>query len=397
MASLWGVGVATLAAAMAVSFLVTPIAFRLARFLGAMDVPGGRRHHHAPVPRIGGVAVFAGFLAGMTCAAAATGSLLTVPPLGVYWRGLAFAATAMFLVGLVDDLWQISFLWKFAAQIAAAGYVWACGFRIEAISNPLGGDLDLGVLSFLVTVLWIVGITNAVNLIDGLDGLAAGAAAIMTAAVALIAAYRGVLGVTAASVALAGSLIGFLWFNFNPARIFLGDSGSMFIGFVLAVTAVRGVQKGPTVVSIFVPLLVLGLPVLDTTFAIFRRTVRLGSESLGSAHRLRYVARNLNRIFLPDRGHIHHRLVDSGLSQRNAVLTLYGVVVLMVAAAFSLVLLKSVLVALLLVSVLVALIAVFFVLVIPGSRHPRGAEVEPQPARKDATLTAAPPASRLDY
>jgi len=345
------VGFASLIVAMGVTWIVTPVLIRAAERLGAVDRPGGRKTHSSPTPRIGGVAVFAGFVAGMAFAAYATGLLFHFPQ-GTYWRSLMFAATGLFLVGLIDDLRGLSFRWKFAAQIIAAIYIWQAGFRIDVISHPLGGDLDLGMFSLPLTVLWIVGITNAVNLIDGLDGLATGIALITTLTVGIIAFDRGLLGVTAASVTLAGALAGFLRFNFNPARIFLGDSGSLFLGFVLAVTSVRGSQKGTTAVAILVPMLVLGLPLMDTGLAVLRRTLRVGTRGMRTDNALRYVARNYQHVFLPDRGHIHHRLLNLGLSHRNAVLVLYGVGTLFALSAFSMVLIKSLWIGLLLVGAL---------------------------------------------
>ena len=352
------VGFASLMVAMGVTWIVTPMLIRAAQRFGAVDHPGGRKTHSSPTPRIGGIAVFAGFVAGMAFAAHTTGLLFHIPQ-GVYWRALMFAATALFLVGLFDDLWGLSFRWKFAAQIVAAVYVWQAGFRVDVISHPLGGDLDLGMLSLPLTVLWIVGITNAVNLIDGLDGLAAGIALITTLTVGIIAFERNLLGVTAASVTLAGALLGFLRYNFNPARIFLGDSGSLFLGFVLAVTSVRGSQKGTTAVAILVPLIVLGLPLMDTGFAVLRRTLRLGTRGMRTDNALRYVAMNYQHVFLPDRGHIHHRLLDVGLSHRSAVLVLYGVTTLFAVSAFALVLANSLWLGGLLAGVLVVGMASF--------------------------------------
>lgn len=356
------VGIAAFLVAVGTTWILTPGVIRLARILGAVDRPGGRKTHVEPVPRIGGVAVFCGFAAGMAFAASATGNLLGAPQVGVYWRGLGFAATALMLVGLVDDLFGLSYRWKFAAQILAATYVWNCGFRIDVVSHPLGGGLDLGLLSFPVTLLWIVGITNAVNLIDGLDGLAAGIALITTLSVAVFAFISGHLGITAASVTLAGSLIGFLRFNFNPARIFLGDSGSLFLGFVLAVTSVRGSQKAPTAVAILVPLLILGLPLLDTGMAVLRRLYRLSSRGARTDNAMGYVVRNLNQVFLPDRGHIHHRLIDLGLSHRSAVLLLYIVGGVFALAAFALMLTKNFWLAVVLGGLPLGLMAILFVL-----------------------------------
>jgi UDP-GlcNAc:undecaprenyl-phosphate GlcNAc-1-phosphate transferase len=352
------VGIASLIVAMGVTWLLTPATIRLAHVLGAVDRPDRRKIHRKPVPRIGGLAVFGGFVAGLTFAAWATAGTLN-PSANVYWIGLGIAATGILLVGLADDIWGLSFHLKFVTQTMAAVFVWLCGFRIEILTHPLGGVLDPGWLSLPLTVLWIVGITNAVNLIDGLDGLATGIALISAGAMATIAFVRSELGVTAATVALAGSLIGFLRFNFNPARIFLGDSGSMFLGFVLAVTAVRGSQKGPAAVAILVPLLVLGLPLLDTSLAVVRRLYWLGHRGARANGAVRYAIANFREVFLADRSHIHHRLLQVGLSHRRAVIVLYGLGSLFALSAFVVVLLNSVWIALLLLAVLGTLITTF--------------------------------------
>ena len=344
---------------MVVTWAATPVVIRLARRLGAMDQPSDRRIHATPTPRIGGVAVFLGFLAGLLVAAHAAGILFTVSRVEIYWSGFAIAATAMLLVGLFDDVRGLSFKWKFGFQIALAILIWFCGFRIEVITHPFGGKLDLFWLAFPVTLLWIVGVTNAVNLIDGLDGLAAGIALIITGSVAVIAFDMGRLGVTAASVALAGSLLGFLIFNFNPAKIFLGDSGSLFLGFVLAVTSIRGSQKGPTAVAILVPLLIFGLPLMDTCLAVFRRLFRLGHLGTQSHKPVRYMLQNCSQIFLPDRGHVHHQLLDLGMSHRGAVLTLYLVGAVLSFSALAVVILHSPWLAGLLLTVLAVTIAIF--------------------------------------
>jgi UDP-GlcNAc:undecaprenyl-phosphate GlcNAc-1-phosphate transferase len=349
-------GIASLIVAMGACWIVTPAIIALGRRLDAVDRPGARKIHAQPIPRIGGLAVFIGFVAGLAFAAWATGRLWHVPHVNVYWRGLAIAAAGVLVTGLIDDLRGLSFVWKFVAQTAAAAYAWSCGFRVESISM-FGADVHLGALSLPLTVLWIVGITNAVNLIDGLDGLAAGTALITTSTVAVIALVRDELGVSAASVALAGSLIGFLAHNFNPARIFLGDSGSMFLGFVLAVTSVRGAQKGPTAVAILVPLLVLALPLLDTSVAVVRRLYRLGTEGVRTGNAPAYVVRNIRNVFLPDRAHIHHRLLDLGLSHRRTVAVLYGVGVVCAATALALVVLRSAAIGAVLVTVLVVMLA----------------------------------------
>jgi UDP-GlcNAc:undecaprenyl-phosphate/decaprenyl-phosphate GlcNAc-1-phosphate transferase len=385
------VGLAAFLVAIGVTWTVTPWVIRLARALGAVDLPGGRKIHRDPVPRIGGLAVFAGFFAALVFAAQVTGNLLSMPTVSVYWFGLGWAAMGILIVGLIDDLWGLSFQWKFAAQIVASVFVWFCGFRIELLSHPLGGEIRLGALSLPLTVLWIVGITNAVNLIDGLDGLATGIALITSLSVAVIAYARAELGVTAATVALAGSLVGFLRFNFSPARIFLGDSGSMFLGFVLAVTAVRGSQKGPTAVAILVPLLVLGLPLLDTGLAVVRRLYRLSSHGDGSGARLRYVARNIRHVFLPDRAHIHHRLLDLGLSHRRAVLVLYAAGTLFASSAFALVLFNSAWIAFLLLTFLGGLVAGFYLLLYLRLRSDGSVPAVHSPDRSIEPVAAARP------
>lgn len=356
------IGLASLIVALATTWAVTPWVIRAARLVNALDHPAGRKTHAAPTPRIGGLAVFCGFMAGLGFAAWAGGMLFHLPEVDVYWWGLAAAASAMLIVGLADDVRGLTFRVKFVAQTLGAVFVWFCGFRVDVVTSPLGGGLELGWFSLPLTVLWIVAVTNAVNLIDGLDGLAAGIALITTSSVAAISFVRGELGVTATSVALAGSLAGFLMFNFNPARIFLGDSGSIFLGFVLAVTSVRGSQKGPTAVAVLVPLLTLALPLLDTGFAVFRRLYRLREEGLTNRGGLRYVALNIRRVFLPDRGHIHHRLIDRGLTQRRAVALLYGFGCLTALGAFALVMVKSAFVAAILVAALALLMSVFLLL-----------------------------------
>ena len=383
-------GIVSMIVAMVVTSLLTPSVIRLAHRLGAMDLPGGRKVHGGPIPRIGGVAVFVGFVAGLASAALLAGFLLEPMHVHVYWPGLVIAATVIFLVGLADDLWGLRYYWKFAAQIACAVYVWQCGFRVEVISHPLGAGAELGWLSLPITVLWIVAITNAVNLIDGLDGLAAGTALITTLATAVIAFKMRNLGVAAACVALAGSLLGFLRYNFSPAQIFLGDSGSMFLGFVLAVASARGSQKLPTIVVVLVPLLVLALPLIDTGLAVVRRLYRLSRRGRQSDRMARYVLRNLNHVFLPDRDHIHHRLIDSGLSHRGAVLILYGVGLASALVAFVLTFVNSREIGFLLLGILVGTMAALLaVLYFRVRRIDRGEDgtvgPDPEPPAGDET------------
>ncbi len=359
-------GVFTLLISALSSLLITPLVIAMAPRIGAVDAPEARKVHGRPTARIGGIAVFGGFLGGLLFAAHATGSLYTIPKVTVYWSVFAACTTAMFLLGLVDDIRHVSFKIKFLFQITAAVAIWTGGFRIVEVTHPFqDGTLVFPLwASLCITVLWVVGITNAMNLIDGLDGLAAGTALIVTVTVACIAFIQNQVGVLAASVALVGSLTGFLFFNFNPAKIFLGDSGSMFLGFVLAVISMRGSHKGPTAVAVLIPLLVLALPILDTTLAVTRRLRRLRKRGEDEGRGIGFILRNLDHLFLPDRGHLHHQLLDLGYGHRSAVLILYGGVLILALAALALVIAKSRLVAAIIISVLAVGLALFVLVII---------------------------------
>ena len=369
---MWLIGVLTAAVSCVTTWLVTPSIVRFAHRVGAVDQPGPRKIHVAPTPRVGGVAVFLGFAAGLTFAAFATG-YVTNPQhaRSGYWTILALSAAAVLILGIYDDIRQVSFQWKFLFQILAASAVWAAGFRVQMVGVPFLSDVvELGWLSLPLTVLWIVGITNAFNLIDGLDGLAAGTALITTTVVAVIAIHGGRIAVSAVSVALVGALVGFLRYNFVPAQIFLGDSGSMFLGFSIAVISIHGAQKNVTAVAVIAPLLIMGYPILDTGIAIARRlnNVRTDAASQGG---LSYMARNAYRVFLPDRGHLHHRLLETGMSHRGAVLSLYGAAMALAGAALVLVVTNSLVVAILLASTLTVLTMAFFAFVIARARLAR--------------------------
>ena len=383
---MWLVGVLTAAVACATTWLVTPAIVRLAHRVGALDHPGPRKIHAAPIPRGGGVAVFLGFAAGLTFAVFATGYATNEQHArAAYWAILAVAAAAILILGIVDDIRPVSFQWKFLFQILAASAVWAAGFRVQMVGVPFVSDtVQLGWLSLPLTVLWIVGITNAFNLIDGLDGLATGTALITTTVVAVIAIHGDRVAVSAISVALVGALAGFLRYNFVPAQIFLGDSGSMFLGFSIAVISIHGAQKNVTAVAVFIPLLIMGYPILDTGIAIARRlnSIRSDAPNRGS---VRYIARNAYRVFLPDRGHLHHRLLEAGISHRGAVLSLYGCVIALAGAALVLVVSNSLVVAIILASSLTFLTIAFFAFIILRARLAR--------RRSKAEQAAAPPSS----
>jgi UDP-GlcNAc:undecaprenyl-phosphate/decaprenyl-phosphate GlcNAc-1-phosphate transferase len=291
--------------------LVTPVVIRLARRIGAMDQPCSRGVHERPVPRIGGVAIFL----------AAAGSIMAIlvpdSPLGEASHNLRQPLTALlcsstliFLVGLADDLRGLSAKLKLAAELAIAGLLCLAGVRISSIALTDEWVLHLGGWGTALTILWIVGVTNAVNLSDGLDGLAAGVCAIACAVIAIFAIHSGQIIMVVIMLALLGSLCGFLLFNFNPARIFMGDSGSLFLGFTIGASSVMCVAKSAALVGLTLPALALGIPIFDTLLAALRRYLEGRS------------------IFAPDRSHFHHRLLDLGLHQRQAVILIYGATLL---------------------------------------------------------------------
>jgi UDP-GlcNAc:undecaprenyl-phosphate GlcNAc-1-phosphate transferase len=291
------------AAAALVALAATPLARALALRLGVLDRPDARKMHRRAMPLLGGVALAAGFAAGLVAAYALPGH--RAPDAGL--AGLALGSLVIIALGIYDDRWGADARVKLTAQSLAALIVIASGTRIDTLTNPFGGAWHLGALSVPVSLLWIVGITNALNLIDGLDGLAAGIGAIVSLTLFAVAIPDPVSCVPVAALALSGASAGFLRWNFPPGRIFLGDTGSLLLGFVIAVIGMEGFLKGTTALALLVPIVALGVPVADTALAIVRRGAR-------RAH-----------LFQADREHLHHRLVRVGLSPRQAVLVLYWV------------------------------------------------------------------------
>jgi len=309
-------------AAFGVSLCVTaailPAVIRWAHFKGAVDRPGGRRVHRGAIPRVGGIGIFLGFIAGTGSAILLSGTTTTLSePDEWMWYGAAFGACLIFAAGLLDDLFGFRPVVKFGFQLAAASAAVASGVTIDALSSPFGGGFQLGILGPVAAIAWILLITNAVNLIDGLDGLAGGVALIITTTIASVALALDRFSVVVLALALAGALLGFLRYNFAPARIFMGDGGSQFIGFTLALISIRGSQKGAAAVAITVPLLALGLPLLDVATTIARRAWSHRSEGPVS------IAGLVRRVAQADRKHLHHNLLDLGFRPRRAVLTLY--------------------------------------------------------------------------
>ena len=290
-----------------VSLVTTRFVIHAADHYGIYDHPGdSRRIHTRPIPRLGGLAVVPAVVLGL-CGVA----LLRAPQWGAtmerpgFFAALIFGAGLLFAVGLWDDLRGLSPLVKLGFQCVAAAVAFFLGVRVEVLSLGPIAEVPLGVFSLPVTILWMVGITNAFNLIDGMDGLATGVAVVALGTTLAVALVLGNMEVAVVVVALLGALLGFLRYNFSPARIFLGDSGSLFIGFMLAVLSVYGAMKSTTAVLAAVPVFALGLPLLDTGLAMGRRWLR--GVPLSSA----------------DGRHIHHRLLSLGLTHRTAAVVLY--------------------------------------------------------------------------
>ena len=298
----------------AVAFVTTPLSIRLANRFGIIDQPkDARRVHKKPIPRFGGMAIFLGSMSAMIIPAGMNNKIMVAMIGGLLMYGL----------GVADDILDIKPAVKFLGQFIIASIVFALGIRITFISNYFGSAvtdshanviLSAG-LSYLITVFWIVGITNAVNLMDGLDGLAAGSVAIMSLSLAYIAyihgARLGSMPVCIALVAVAGGCLGFLPFNFSPAKTFMGDGGALYLGYMIAVLSVISPLKRATVVGALIPMLTLAVPIFDTMFAMIRRTLR--HESIMHA----------------DKGHLHHHLMAAGFGQRRSVLIMYGIVGIM--------------------------------------------------------------------
>ena len=310
--------------AFCVSLLMTPVVRNLALRMGAVDKPGGRKIHVVEVPRLGGVSVV---LAVCLTVLTAHGLGGLDPGLARFmetWSPVMIGGIIVFVTGVWDDLRPLPAWLKFLFQgLAACVVIWS-DIRLEYISALGGGAFSLGMLAIPLTFLWIVGLTNAFNLIDGLDGLATGLGLIAAITSATIFFIGGEVSDGLLLLILAGALAGFLLHNFHPASIFLGDSGSQFIGFVLGVTAITGVQESETTLPIIIPLLVFGLPIFDTLLSMIRRTFLNGGSPQSPRTTLRERIVSAKRIFVPDRDHVHHRLLTMGFSHRSAVLMLYA-------------------------------------------------------------------------
>ena len=281
---------------------LTPLVKRFAIRVGAVDKPNHRKVHTKLMPRLGGLAMFLAFVGAL----AVSVFLVAGEQSHVVW-GILLGGSLVMLVGAFDDRYDLSPKVKLLGQIIAACVVVSFGVKVDFVTLPFGAGTNLeSWVSVPITILWIVGVTNAINLIDGLDGLAAGVSAIATGTILVLALMMGNVTVALLCTVLLGSILGFLVFNFHPAKIFMGDSGALFLGFSLATLSVLGFKQA-TLVSFVVPIFILGVPLSDTFFAIIRRIV------------------NKKPISVADKNHLHHCLLGLGLSHRNTVLVIYGI------------------------------------------------------------------------
>ena len=284
-----------------ITLIMTPLVRKFAFKIGALDIPKDeRRVHKEPMPLLGGVAIYIGVV--IAC--------LMFLPMDRTLISILIGGTLILISGIIDDLKGLSPKHKIIFQLLAGLVLIAGDVKVDFITNPFTVDnavVYLKWLSIPITLFWVVGITNTLNLIDGLDGLAAGVAMISSLSLTLVAQKFGYNTVVIMSAIIAGGCLGFLRFNFNPAKIFMGDTGALFLGFMLAAISIEGVMKSVATIAIIVPIIILGVPIFDTTFAIFRRI--LSGKSIMSA----------------DKGHLHHRLLARGYSQRKTVLILYAI------------------------------------------------------------------------
>ena len=288
------------------SLLITPVVIKLAHSLNFIDQPGERKINTKVVATAGGTAIYLAFII----------PLRLFMPFNQTVKGIIIGGTFMLILGLLDDKFELSAAVKFTGQIVGALILIFYGVEINFITNPFGGFIYLGIYAVPFTVFWIVSIINTINLIDGLDGLAAGVSIIAVLTLFAVALQEKQVLAPMLAVLLAGSCFGFLKYNFNPARIFMGDTGAMFIGYIIAAVSITGALKSAAAVTIFVPMLALAVPILDTTFAIIRRI--FNDRPIGEA----------------DHGHIHHRLLAIGMNQKQAVISVYIISAILGTIAF---------------------------------------------------------------
>lgn len=316
---MWGDIAIAFLLAFITTFVLTPYTIKIAKKIGAVDIPkDSRRMHNKPIPKFGGPAIIIGFLLStvyLIITSSIEGNINIFGPENYVAKliGLLLGIMALSFVCFFDDIKGIHPLVKLSGQLCAAAIVIACGIRIDNFNIPFfeGNIILSNAFSIILTMGWIVGITNAINLIDGLDGLSTGIAIISSVSLLIIFALNGSPFIAIIIItALVGALSGFLPFNFNPAKTFIGDIGSNFVGFILAIVSILGIAKTATAFVVVLPMIVLGLPIFDTVSAIVRRLIK---------------GKSLKAVFQADKGHLHHKLIEKGFTQKEAVLTLYGI------------------------------------------------------------------------
>jgi UDP-GlcNAc:undecaprenyl-phosphate GlcNAc-1-phosphate transferase len=287
------------------TILLTPLIKKLAIRIEAVDKPNQRKVHMKVMPRLGGLAIYISFIAGV----------LLFQPDSSHSLPILLGSLIIVITGMVDDVRELSPRVKLIGQLAAALVVVLSGIHVEFINLPFGGQLEFGIFSIPLTILWIVGVTNAINLIDGLDGLAAGVSSIALLTISGMAIIMGDAYVTVLGLILMASTIAFLFYNFYPAKIFMGDTGALFLGYMISVLSLLGF-KNVTFISLIIPALILGVPISDTFFAIIRRLV------------------HKQPLSAPDKSHLHHCLLRLGFSHRQVVLIIYAIAAMFSLAAF---------------------------------------------------------------
>lgn len=303
--------IAAFGLAAVITILLTPLSIFIANKIGAIDIPkDGRRMHARPIPRFGGMAIYI----------ASTLVIVIFERSDYLIKVAMLGGTLTYVLGAIDDVFQLKAWMKFIGQTAIAVLMYSMGIKIAFISNYFGsGNLSFGGgLSFLITILWIVGVTNAINLMDGLDGLASGISMIIAVTLAYIAYIHGdngIVPVCIALIAIAGACMGFLPYNFSPAKTFMGDGGALYLGFMISILSVISPLKRATFIAALVPIMALSIPIIDTLFAIVRRAAKCEG------------------IMSPDKEHIHHRIIKAGFGHRRSVLIIYGIVANMGMAA----------------------------------------------------------------
>lgn len=279
-----------------VTLLMTPLIKKLAFMIKAVDLPNERKIHTNIMPRLGGLAIYISFCFGL---------MLFLPDSPFFWP-ILIGCSIIVMVGILDDIFQLTPIVKLIGQLFAAIIIILGGIQIDFITLPFGPKIELGMWGILITILWILLVTNAINFIDGLDGLATGVSAIVLMTISFMSFVHGNFLVALMSLMLLGAAIAFLYFNFYPAKIFLGDSGSNFFGFMISIFSILGLFKNVTMFSIIIPIVILGVPFVDTLFAIIRRIVK-GTP-----------------VYKPDKFHLHHCLIKLGFTHRQTVFILYG-------------------------------------------------------------------------